>query len=136
MAIEPSSPSAGDMSYSVELPSFNDFDIISFQPSNVHKVESIKDAISTALFDGRGVMYNELDKKIKIHFSNWLEQGLDCEILRAGSSKGWEKGKIKLRIIAEFYSDEPEVKEILTSSKEEVNQAESSLDDIRRIMNN
>ena len=135
MANEPSSPSAGDMSYSVELPSFKDVDIISFQSYNVHKVEHIKDAISTALFNGRAGIHGELEKKLKIHVSNWLEQGLDCEILRAGSSKGWEKGKIKFRVIAEFYSDEAEVQETLTNDKQKLNQLDSSLDEMRLAIN-
>ena len=39
----------------------------------------------------------------------------------------WKKGKIKVELTVKFYPDEPDV--------EEVNQAESSLDDIRLMVN-
>ena len=58
----------------------------------------------------------------------------DCEILSVGG-KDWKKGKLKVELTVKFYPDEPEVQEVLTSNKQEVNQAESPLDDIRFTMN-
>jgi hypothetical protein len=33
----------------------------------------------------------------------WVNQGVDCEVLRASTGSGWEKGKIRLRL--EFIPD-------------------------------
>ena len=45
--------------------------------------------------------------------------------------KDWKKGKVKLKIVVEFYPDEPNIDKIPTSDGQKVNQAQSSLDDIR-----
>ncbi|WP_088242110.1 KGK domain-containing protein [Calothrix rhizosoleniae] len=55
-------------------------------------------------------------------------EGIDCEILKPG--KSWEKGKLKITISVEFQPDEPEVE----TTTENTN-SESSLDDIRRKLN-
>ena len=60
--------------------------------------------------------------------------GANANILCIGS-QGWKTGKIKLKITLEFCPDEPEIEEITQSSDLEINQAESPLDDIRRMMN-
>jgi hypothetical protein len=52
-----------------------------------------------------------------------LEQGIDGEVLRIGS-KGWQKGKIRIRISVEFCPDESEI-----------TQPESPLDDIHQRIN-
>lgn len=48
----------------------------------------------------------------------WFKEGINAEILRV-NSKGWQKGKIKIKVTVEFEPDEPE-------------QPESPLDDIRQ----
>ncbi len=53
----------------------------------------------------------------------WLGEGVDCEILKIGA-KGWQKGKIRIKVTLEFCSDEPEI-----------SQPESPLDDIRQMIN-
>lgn len=136
MANNPSSPSAGDMSFSVELPSFSDTDIVSFQPSNTHKAGNVKEIVKRAFLSSYGQMNDEMKSNLKINLSGWLNSGLDCDILKVGGSKGWEKGKVKFKIVIEFYPDEPDEQEIFTNDKQKLNQAESSLDDIRRTMNN
>jgi hypothetical protein len=35
----------------------------------------------------------------------WLSEGVDCEVLRLGE-KQWVKGRIRVRVIVEFESDE------------------------------
>lgn len=37
----------------------------------------------------------------------WLEEGLECEILKLGSGK-WQKGKVRVNITVEFCPDEIE----------------------------
>lgn len=136
MANNPSSPSAGDMSFSVELPSFSDTDIVSFQSSNTHKAGNVKEIVRRVFLNNYGQMTTEMKSALGIDWGGWLNSGLDCEVLKVGGSKGWEKGKLKYKIVVEFYPDEPDEQEFPTSNKQEVNQLESSLDDIRRTMNN
>ncbi len=136
MANNPSSPSAGDMSFSVELPSFSDTDIVSFQPSNTHKAGNVKEIVKRAFLSNYDRMKDEMNSTLKINLSGWINSGLDCDILKVGGSKGWEKGKVKFKIVIEFYPDEPDEQELFTNDKQKLNQAESSLDDIRRTMNN
>ncbi|MBD2306264.1 hypothetical protein H6G17_12145 [Chroococcidiopsis sp. FACHB-1243] len=58
----------------------------------------------------------------------WSEKGLECEVLKPG--KTWQKGKVRIKIIIEFSSDELESEEISVNNI----QLESPLDDIRRTM--
>ena len=51
---------------------------------------------------------------------NWFEEGIDCQILKAGDS-GWKKGKLKIKISFEFCPDESETSEY-----------QSPLDEIRQ----
>jgi hypothetical protein len=57
--------------------------------------------------------------------SEWKSNGMEAEILEP-DSKNWKKGKVKMKIVLEFYPDESE--EILLDIKKH----ESSLDDIRQ----
>ena len=50
---------------------------------------------------------------------NWINQGINCEILK--EKQGWKKGKVRIKISLEFCPDEPEIKE-----------NESPLDQIRQ----
>ena len=53
----------------------------------------------------------------------WIDEGLDCEVLSLGAKK-WQKGKLRIKILAEFCPNEPEEVE-----------SESPLDDIRKTIN-
>lgn len=64
----------------------------------------------------------------------WFDKGKDCEVLKI-SSKGWQKGKLRIKLALEFYPDEPEIEETSVSNEPKDNQPESPLDDIRRIIN-
>ena len=64
-------------------------------------------------------------QNIGVHLFN---EGVDCEVLTPG--KNWQKGKVKITISLEFQSDEPEIEVIPENSN-----SESSLDDIRRKLN-
>ncbi len=35
-------------------------------------------------------------------FYQWFEDGVDCQIMRAYDSKGWRKGKIRVKLTVEF----------------------------------
>ncbi|MDJ0798159.1 MAG: KGK domain-containing protein [Calothrix sp. MO_167.B12] len=58
----------------------------------------------------------------------FLIKGIDCEVLKPGQN--WQKGKLKIQISVEFQPDEPEIEAIPENTT-----AESSLDDIRRKLN-
>ncbi len=64
-------------------------------------------------------------------YSAYFNQVVDCELLKPGG--GWKKGKIRINISLEFYSDEPDIEAIEIS--EEATKNESPLDDIRKRMN-
>ncbi len=61
----------------------------------------------------------------------WFGNGINCEALKIGA-KGWQKGKVKIRVIVEFCPDEPEVEETPENNQSETSQPESPLDDLRR----
>ncbi len=60
--------------------------------------------------------------------SEYKSNGIEAEILEL-DSKNWKKGKVKMKVVLEFYPDEFE--EILLDIKK----YESSLDDIRQDIN-
>jgi hypothetical protein len=126
MANKISSQSNGDMPFSVDINDYGDADVVAFSAAT-HKIGKFKAAIKNMSWQGgslRQYLYNELNSALGIG-AGWVEPGADCEILRVGG-KDWQKGKIKFEITVKFYPDEPEV--------EEINQAESPLDDIRLMM--
>lgn len=49
-------------------------------------------------------------------------------------AKGWQEGKVKIKVTLEFCPDEPEFAEILASNELEIAQRELPLDDIRQMM--
>lgn len=59
----------------------------------------------------------------------WLGDGIEAEILRL-NGKGWQKGKIRIKLTLEFCPDEPELKETAAANTE----PESPLDDLRRMI--
>lgn len=67
-------------------------------------------------------------------FEKWLGEGINCEILKFGA-KGWQKGKVRIKVTLEFCPDQPEIEETPTNNNLEINQIESPLDDIRQMMN-
>lgn len=57
-----------------------------------------------------------------IHDHNWFINGVSGSILKSGS-KGWQKGKLKIKVVLEFELDEPE-------------QSQSPLDEVRQEITN
>ena len=122
-----SSQSNGNIPFSVDLDNYDDADVVAFG-TTMHKVGKVKAAIKE-MSRSRGSLDTYLANELKTSLGTsnwWVAPGTDCEILKVGG-RDWKKGKVKLRIVVEFYPDEPDV--------EEVNQAESSLDDIRLMVN-
>lgn len=119
------------MEYNSYLGSCDDDDVISFN-SELCKFKKFKNAINSTLgavadiiveglnshgIKGANIYDSSMRHKIN---SEWLRKGKECEFLRVGA-KGWQKGKLKIKITLEFFPDETEICEI-----------ESPLDDIRR----
>lgn len=82
------------------------------------------DELGKALSNRGGVPTLKEDKLL------WFKSGVNCEILKP-NTKGWQKGKIKLKITVEFCPDQPEVEETLASDKFETNFSNSSLEPFR-----
>ncbi|MGJ5672617.1 MAG: KGK domain-containing protein [Nostochopsis sp.] len=123
--------------YSLTLQNCGEDDVISFSPAIFFKVNKLcQEAIKlfnqhrlgemlTRSFGQQSININvPRSDEVTLHES-WLDDGVDCEMLKIGAN-GWQKGKvkIKLQISVEFCPDEPEIA-----------QPESSLDDIRRRIN-
>jgi hypothetical protein len=109
------------------LPNYGDDDVCSSYENEMFKVGKLRQTIKQAFRGSVQKALNEVLNSYKLHFNtsqkDWLGDGIDCEILKIGA-KGWQKGKIKIRVSVEFYPGEPEITE-----------PESPLDDIRRMIN-
>lgn len=92
------------------LGSCNSKDVISFGSKGAFTVRQIFNRVASA-FDRQIVMAigNSLSQKLEYKCNaKLLDEGENCEILRAGSSE-WQAGKIRLRInlTLEFTADKP-----------------------------
>ncbi|NEU72786.1 KGK domain protein [Hassallia byssoidea VB512170] len=109
------------------LPNYGDDDVCYSSDNAMFKVGKLREKIKEAFRGSVQTALNDVLKSAKLEFythgKDWLGDGIDCEILKIGA-KGWQKGKIKIRVSVEFCPDEPEITE-----------PESPLDDIRRKIN-
>ncbi|MEA5497528.1 KGK domain-containing protein [Limnoraphis robusta Tam1] len=100
----------------------NDDDVLLFE-DEAHKVSTFQykvfrvliNRIYNTFVDGliaEGVTEAKIEHSDDFKYPNaeWFNNGKECEILKLGS-KGWQKGKVRLKIIVEFCPDEPEVSE-------------------------
>ena len=62
-------------------------------------------------------------------WSSWIEEGIDCKILGA-TTKGWKKGKVRIRVILEFCPEGSE--EDWDNEGANTAQPKLPLDDIRK----
>ena len=110
--------------------------VLSFATSMFKVSKLIAEVQKVWITDGLNILRNNLSNRggISGKDDEWFGQGVRCEILKPGN-KSWKKGKVRINISFEFCPDEPEIEEIIQSNDVEINQAESPLDDIRRIMN-
>ncbi|MGI8505169.1 MAG: KGK domain-containing protein [Hassallia sp.] len=115
------------------LPNYGDDDVCSSSDNAMFKVGKLRQTIKQAFIGSIQKALNDVLKSAVLEFythtKDWLGDGIDCEILKIGA-KGWQKGKIKIRVNVEFCPDEPEIEEAL-----EITEPESPLDDIRRMIN-
>lgn len=63
-----------------------------------------------------------------------LNDGLEGKALRFGA-KGWQKGKVRVRLVIEFCPDEPGDEEITKDNQSSSKTSESPLDDLRQKIN-
>ena len=94
-------------------------------------VTAVKLQLARRLLNNREIT---VDAAVYKQVENWVNEGVYCETMKF-DAKGWQKGKVKLKVTLEFCPDEPEFAEILASNEPEIAQRESPLDDIRRLIN-
>ena len=115
------------MEYNSYLQECGDDDVLSFSKA-MFKVGKFRDAVEYAFTDKNKVEasldYALQEKKVApSNIRELLGEGVNCEVLRI-ASKGWQKGKLRIKVSLEFYPDEPEISE-----------PESPLDDLRQMIN-
>ncbi len=86
-------------------------------------IDTHDDTLTT--YQAKNIKYKVTEAK-----ANWFSKGVDCEVLKL-DDQGWQKGKVRLSL--EFCPNEPEIEE--TPTNEEIQQPESPLDDLRRMIN-
>lgn len=126
----------------------NDDDVLSFG-EDTFKVSKFKKAINGAfgnnlghqlngqLSSYQGIRINDsilAPKGVNEPYARWFRDGIDCEILNLGS-KGWKKGKVRIKVSVEFYVKEQEDSETIESDALEISPPESPLDDLRQMIN-
>ena len=117
------------MDFNYYLQKCSDDDVIQLSGA-IYKMGHLKIGMEYALKDQNKVPYSLhhalQEKGVKLEQINntqkLLYDGLDAEVLRLGA-KGWQKGKIKIKVTVEFCPDEPEISE-----------PESPLDDLRQLL--
>ena len=95
-------------------------DVISFESEKLVNVSKLKHIVNQSFYE---YAVDEIIATLANHSdlqnsNDWFYEGEECEILRAGS-KGWQKGKLKVKVTLEFIPDEPE-------------ETKSPLDDVRQ----
>jgi hypothetical protein len=115
------------MEYNSYLQECGDDDVLSFSNA-MFKVGKLRDAVEYAFTDRNKVQdtlfYALQEKGVGLSDTRGLlREGVNCEVLRI-ASKGWQKGKLRIKVSLEFYPDEPEISQI-----------ESPLDDLRQMIN-
>lgn len=129
------------MKYDFYLENCGDDDVISFSGQMI-KISKFKQAVDWSnrkIIDAfvesleshevkgvhiyEGVSWGRGGTRMQNANYKWSSEGKDCEVLKDGS-KGWEKGKIRVRVTLEFEPDELET-----------NEPESSLEDLRQRLN-
>ncbi|NDJ21039.1 KGK domain protein [Nostoc sp. B(2019)] len=102
----------------------SDNDVISSK-DKLFKLGKFRDALNYAFTNRVINIINGAFQEKKLPTPNTQElltSGLDCEILKIGS-KGWQPGKLRIKVTLEFCPDEPKT-----------NESESPLDDLRRMI--
>lgn len=126
------------------LENYGNDDVFSFE-STIFKVGRLREIMRSSVVPKLESALQELCKTHTLQINTmkynpqsrnsweqqWFHDGIDCETLKIGA-KGWQKGKIKIRVILEFCPDEPEVEQTPQNNESEISPPESPLDDLRR----
>ena len=115
------------MEFNYYLQNCHDDDVIQV-PNAIYKMDRLKNAMKFAFRNEDKipyVLFHALQEKgVRIeNISQLLDDGLYSEILKIGA-KGWQKGKLRIKITIEFCPDQSEIA-----------QPESPLDDLRQMLN-
>ena len=134
------------MEKNFSLQNCDEDDVLSFG-DDTFKVSKFRKAVNGAFGNNLGnQFYSQLSsyqgikidgailapKGINEPYARWFNDGIDCEILQLGS-KGWQKGKVRIKVSVEFYVEEDSQQLVSESSGIEL--PESPLDDLRQMMN-
>lgn len=109
--------------------------VLSFSNS-MFKIREFITAIERAFqSQGLDILKSMLSSRGGIPGNNeeWYIQGVDCELLKPGN-EGWIKGKVRIKISLELCLDDTGIEQDSVSNKPPINQPESPLDDIRRMI--
>ena len=95
---------------------WGDDDVISFLDNQIRKtsfvLEKLKNSVKYSNW-GRD-LNNAFGSNLNVNsqhliqgnnndrFSQWFEEGIDCKIMRVNDTKGWRKGKIRVKLTIEF----------------------------------
>ncbi|MEG3903729.1 KGK domain-containing protein [Microcoleus sp. B4b_D2] len=126
------------------LENYGNDDVFSFG-STIFKVGRLREVMRSSVVSKLESAVQELSKTQLLQINTneynqqfnrsqqqqWFGNGINCEALKIGA-KGWQKGKVKIRVILEFCPDEPEVEEKPENNESETSKPESPLDDLRR----
>lgn len=129
----------------VDLFNLADSDVLSFESGeHIFKVDKFKKAVDHAFeyslseafiksLDEKGIkgisisIYSNVHRGYVYKNKLWFSTGKECEVLKPGST-GWQKGKVRLKVVLEFCPDEVE-------DKVEENSTNESLDGLRKQLN-
>ncbi|MBD2597222.1 KGK family protein [Nostoc spongiaeforme FACHB-130] len=109
----------------------NDDDVVEIG-DNTYKIRKIKSGVSKSSNPSLSYKLQQELNNERIQFPSgdyFSHKGIDCKILTLGS-QNWKNGKIKFKLSIEFYIEEDV--EINNSQDLDVSEVESSLDELRR----
>lgn len=109
---------------------WNEDDVIAFSNDYVRKVSLVLKQLKESIqYNQWGQnLNNQFSSKLNLsgikivpknNYQQWFEEGIECQIMRASDTKGWRKGKIRVKLNIEF--------ELL----EETEESDSPLDHFR-----
>jgi len=138
------------------LPGYGNDDVFSFESNTkpvpvMFKVSKFRDAMEKAFQSCQQLadVVSEFLKSQGVHIDTgikmngrsscnnnlmWFGEGIDCEVLKLGA-KGWQKGKVRIRVSLEFHLEQPAIKETSANNEIEIVHPESPLDQLRQMMN-
>lgn len=91
---------------------WKDDDVIAFSEKNIIKISEMMKVVKEAATDNNALNSNiksALSKRLNlseqvhnIKHKKWFEDGVDCQIMRVDDAKGWQKGKIRVKLSVEL----------------------------------